>query len=460
MTSLLICAVAFVATYLLGKRSIVAGMQAVLTVGYLYGIARANIIHPLSHFIADASVAGLFAAQLFKGLSPDERRRLSALKSWVAVLVLWPVLLFLLPVQDTLVQLVGLRGSVFVFGFLLLGARMSGDDYYQLAVWCAVLNIAAFALAAVEYRIGIEPFYPRSDVTEIMYRSKLTLENDAGARAIYRIPASFSSAHAYGGTMVMTLPLLLGAWAGRRAANGEGRMSWRRALILVALPLTVLGVFMSAARQHAVMLFLLLAVTLLSGRMKIAYRVAWMAGLILVGVLVAQNARLQRFTTLEDDEVIRARVQTSVNESFLDYATRYPMGNGLGGGGTSMPYFLAQRVRSVGVLENEYGRILLEQGLPGLLLWFSFVIWLLSKGTRLGTGSWGFGRRLAWVVVASYFLTAAIGLGLLTSIPQSYIFFTLTGWVSTRERRPARAAVKADVPRSLPAESLNRPLTT
>jgi hypothetical protein len=437
--ALLISVLVFVAAYAAGKRSIADGMKVVLAAGYGYGIARANILHPFSHFIADAAVAGLFLAQLFRPLSTAERRRLSALRSWVIVLVLWPAVLFLLPVQDFLVQLVGLRGSILVLGFLILGARMNGEDYYRLAVWCALLNVIAFGFAAAEYVVGIEPFYPRSDVTEIMYRSRLMLGGDADQPVLYRIPAIFSSAHAFGGTMVITLPLLLGALVGWQGFSSP-RPSWHRYLLLASLPLTVLGVFMSAARQHAVMLFLLLAVTLVTGRMRTAYRIAWLAGLLMVGMLVAQNARLQRFTTLEDDEMVRQRVQTSINDDFLGLAAQYPMGNGLGGGGTSMPYFLSQRVRLVGMLENEYGRILLEQGVPGLLLWIGFVGWVLSRGTLLGIGPWAFGRRLAWALVSAYFLTAVIGLGLLASIPQSYILFTLTGWVGARERRPLTAS--------------------
>jgi hypothetical protein len=438
--ALIVCVISFVLATVLGKRSIVDGLKVVLTVGYLYGIVRANLINPFSHFIADAAVGGLFLAQLFRPLPPEERRRLAGLRSWVIVLVLWPLVLFAFPVQDMMVQLVGLRGNILILGFLLLGARLDSSDYYELALWLAGLNILAFGLAATEYVIGIEPFFPRSDVTELMYASRLFIGSESAQSVVYRIPSSFSSAHAYGGTMVMTLPVLLGAWVARRVPGARGpKPAWHTYLLLAALPLTMLGVFMSAARQHAVMLFLLLAVTLVSGRMRMAHRIVWLVGLLVVGALVAQNARLQRFTTLEDDELVRQRVHTSVNESFLDYAAEYPMGNGLGGGGTSMPYFLAKRVRSVGVLENEYGRILLEQGIPGLILWFGFVGWLLFRATRLGAGPWGFGRRLAWVLVVSYFITAFIGFGLLAAIPQSYIFFTLTGWIATRERVPAKA---------------------
>ena len=37
--------------------------------------------------------------------------------------------------------------------------------------------------------------------------------------------------------------------------------------------------------------------------------------------------------------------------------------------GRACPYFLQNRIRNVVVMENEYARILLELGMPGLLMW-------------------------------------------------------------------------------------------
>ena len=437
MIAAALCLVFLIAGYSLGRRDLVHGIGVTLVAGYSYGILRANLITPASHFLWDAAVFGLFAAQLFRRLPIAERRRLSAVRAWLLLLVLWPAILFVVPVQDPLVQLVGFRANVYVLGFLLLGARLSTEQWYRLALWVAVLDLLTFALALVEFRVGIEPFFPESAVTEIMYRSRVLLEGGSGT-PLYRIPSSFSSAHAYGGTMVATFPLVLGAWiaASRSELHAVSR-PWHRSLFLAAVIAAALGVFMSAARQHAVILFVLLLAASAFGRLKTSHRLGWIAALLVMAGVVSQTERLQRFTELEDEELVRGRVSISVNASFVDLAKRYPMGNGLGGGGTSVPYFLMDRVRPVTVLENEYSRIMLEQGVPGLIMWVTFVLWIFSKGMRLRGGPWEYARRLSWVLVSVFFLSATIGLGLLASIPQSSIFLLLAGWVAAPQARPA-----------------------
>ena len=439
MIAIALCIAAFIGTYIAARRSLVSGLLAVLLVGYLYGILRANIRHPASHFIADLAVGGLLAAQLFAPVSREVHRRLRPLRQWVLVLVLWPTILLLIPVQDPLVQVVGFRGAVLVLGFLLLGGRLSGSDLYRLALGCSILNLAAFGLAGAEYVMGIEPFFPENEVTEIMYRSRILVET-AGP-SIYRIPSSFSSAHAYGGTMVVTMPLLLGGWVASSGQSVADRRPWHKPLFAMAIGASAIGVFMSAARQHAVMLFIVILAATLAGRIRATYRIGWVVLLLGVAAVVSRDARLQRFTSLENEEYVVERVQGSVNKKFLDYAAEYPMGNGLGGGGTSMPYFLRARVKSNAILENEYGRIMLELGVPGLLIWIGFVLWLAARGASPQPGPWNFGRRLAWVVVTAYFATAAIGLGLMTSVPQSFVFFLLGGWIATKADRPRRRLV-------------------
>lgn len=106
-----------------------------------------------------------------------------------------------------MIQVVGLRGTVFFLPMILLGARLTRERLYPLALGVAALNVPAFILAIAEYTLGIESFFPRNVLTELIYSS-----NDVGSLGAYRIPSSFPNAHAYAGTMVMTLPLLLGAW--------------------------------------------------------------------------------------------------------------------------------------------------------------------------------------------------------------------------------------------------------
>ena len=57
------------------------------------------------------------------------------------------------------------------------------------------------------------------------------------------------------------------------------------------------------------------------------------------------NERWQRYKEL-DSQSVEDRISGSVNRSFLEVLVEYPMGNGLGGGGTSIPYFLASQVRN------------------------------------------------------------------------------------------------------------------
>ncbi|MCP5842991.1 hypothetical protein NL296_27460, partial [Klebsiella pneumoniae] len=92
--------------------SLVAGLCVLMTVGYAYGIVRANVPETFSHFIFDAAVVGLYATQLGRKPNAEERRRQRALSAWVTFLVVWPLLLFFVPVQTYEVQLVGLRGNI------------------------------------------------------------------------------------------------------------------------------------------------------------------------------------------------------------------------------------------------------------------------------------------------------------------------------------------------------------
>jgi hypothetical protein len=447
--SLLLCAIAFLLVYQTARRDLASGLISLLVVGYIYGIVRANVLQPFSHFTFDAATAGLFLAQLGRKADPATAWSERALRSWMLLLVGWPMLLALIPVQDPMVQLVGLRGNVFFVPFLLLGARLTTGDLSRLAIAVAVMNILAFGVGLAEFFVGIEPFFPPSAVTDIMYRSR-----DVAGHTAHRIPATFSSAHAYGGSMVMTMPLLLGAWTERIHLSRA-----KRVLVSSAILASGIGILMSAARMHAIVLFTLLAFTTLSSRMSLGGRVTWILLLTIGGMVAGSNERLQRFTTLEDQEYVQNRISGSVNNTFFEFAREYPLGNGLGGGGTSMPYFLADRLRDPVLLENEYGRIMLEQGIPGLLIWLTFVVWVISRGIWVPQGSWRVFRRLAWVATSTYLLLGFLGLGLLTAIPQSPLLLAWLGYVAARRPRAAPHAAADEVPYAdrLPGGLAERP---
>src|ERR1700722_8757077 len=168
----LLCAVGFVAAFLLGRRSLVAGLGAVLTVGYLYGILRANFLDSFTYFLFDASVLGFYLSWLGRRNDPAASARTRELRRWLWWLLAWAGVMFLMPLQHPLIQLVGLRGNAFLLPFLLVGGWLERRDAERLAVWLAALNLMAFVFAAAEYRLGVPAFYPENAVTEIIYKSK------------------------------------------------------------------------------------------------------------------------------------------------------------------------------------------------------------------------------------------------------------------------------------------------
>ena len=431
MISIALCGVAFLLCLQLARRSLVAGVCAVITVGYAYGIVRANLPDGFSHLIFDAGVLGLYAVQLPKRQPAWQQSRSEDVRNWLILLIAWPVLLFAMPWQDPLIQLVGLRGSIFLLPFLLLGARLTGDDVYKIALWVSVLNLAAGGLAIVEFFTGIEQFFPRNAVTDLIYRSR-----DLADHTAYRIPASFANAHAYAATMVVTLALIAGAWV--QGHHGK----WQARLMGAAILVSMLGVFMSATRINALILFGLVLTAIFTTRLPGAYRFRWLILLVVVAYTVSGDERLQRFRTLQDTELVTERLVGSVNLSFLELVRKYPLGNGLGGGGTSVPFFLQDRIRNAVIMENEYARVLLELGLPGLVMWTLFIGWIFTRRHVRRQDMFYFGRRLAYVASALSFATGLIGVGLFTSVPTTALLLLLTGWIVVPEVRfaPAGAA--------------------
>ena len=352
--------------------------------------------------------------------------------------------MFVIPLQHPLVQLVGLRGNAFLVPFLLVGGWFERRNAVRLALWLATLNLTAFAFALAEYKMGVPAFFPKNSVTEIIYNS-----NDIAGYTAYRIPACFSNAHSYGGAMVMSLPWLVGAWV------QAGRRFFQHILLGASVAASLLGVFMCGARLPVVMLLFLLCVTLFSGRLRGAHWLGCILIVAAIGYVVSGEERFQRFTTLENTEMVTDRVAGSVNMSFIELLVRYPLGNGMGAGGTSMPYFLQGLVRDPVAIENEYGRILLELGLPGLLLWAAFIGWTIMKRPCDPRDPWLLGKQLLWYTALTSFAVCLIGTGMLTSIPNTPLLFLSIGFLTTPQAnlRRARASKANAVPVRAPAST-------
>jgi hypothetical protein len=407
----------FVVSWFMARRSMALGVVAVLTLGYFFGITRANFLGTATYFMFDAAVAGLYLARMQSIFGRPATRRSQEL--WIAVLVLcgWPLLLLMVPNQDFWVRLVGLRGNIFLLPMLLIGARLSDDDTTKVARWLAALNIVALMFAVAEVVFGVQRFFPFNAVTEIIYVS----HDIGGPNGLYRIPAIFSNASSYGGAMLMTLPFLMAAWVRRG-------LRWETFLLAGGILSAVLGVFFSASRTHFIGLALLATIFTFTARLRPIYRLGWIVLIVIAAAMVANNERLQRFTTLSDTEAVVTRLHGSVNTTLLQAIHEYPFGNGLGGGGTSIPYFLMDRVARPMLIENEYGRIVLEQGVIGLAFWLAFIVWAVLRKVVHRWDEWRDGRRLgAWLAIFMA-IAASTGTGIFTAVPGSALFMLLLGW--------------------------------
>jgi hypothetical protein len=428
MIALVLCIAAFGLCLWAGRRSLGQGLLVLLTFGYFYGILRANLLTTFSHFIFDAGALGLYLSQNW--LASEPGRHSEAIRLWTLVLIGWCLLLVLLPFQPLLISLVGFRGNVLFLPMLILGTRLKDKDLTALGTGFAVLNLLAALFAWAEYFTSVTRFYPLSPVTQIIYSSADV------AGGFYRIPATFSSAHAYGGMMVASLPYLIGCW-------DHVKSRFLRALILLGGIAALLGVLMSATRSNFILGVVLVLAALFTRRAKPGALVAFALLIAILGSVAMTNERFQRFKSLSDTEGVVDRIAGSVNRGFWEILVEYPMGNGLGGGGTSMPYFLAAEVRNPIQMENEYARILCEQGIIGVLLWIGFVLWFMTRvRVAFQGGPWTNSRRMVWCLAAFSLGTAWIGLGMLTAIPQTVILLLGMGWTATPQGNDARATTE------------------
>jgi hypothetical protein len=425
MESVVLCLGSFVVVYWFTRRSLVAGLNAAVAVGYFYGIVRANVPQELSHFIFDAGIGGLYLGTFRTGLTPLQKLRIQKVRGWVVCLIAWPLVLFFIPRQDTLIQLVGLRGAIWFTPFLIFGALIDDDERSRLALWMAILNLLVLGFALAEFSFGLERFFPHNAVTRLIYKQNDVL---AGSASAYRIPATFVQQATYSATMVMTIPFLAGAWVQTQLAR------WQRLLLTAGMVAAMLGVFLGASRSQALIFFAQIFTLTSFAKIRLKHLAAFTVVAALVGYWVYQQPRLQRFTNIDFD-IVEGRVHGSVNESFIEALMSYPLGNGLGGGGTSMPYFLESRLKNPVGIEGEYARLLLELGIPGLLLWVAFLARAIGSAPSERAGPWRIGWRLSRVTVALYFGTGLIGSGLLTAIPCTSMLLFMTGWMCAPKLR-------------------------
>lgn len=405
---------AFVLAILGTRNSLGWGLSAVLAIGYFNGVLRANFLSVWTTFMFDAAVLGMYlvflarpeAAGIWK--TPASR--------WLFLLCLWPSMLCLIPRNDMLVQLVALRATIWYLPVLLIATRLTSRDLQVITRVLAVLNLAAFAVGCYLYVVGVPALYPENAVTQIMYRS-----NDV-AGGHHRIPATFLSAHQYGGTSGMTLVFLLG----RLLQPGVSVLE--RTLLAAGSAAAVGGVLLCAARQPALAAGLMFLIAWILSGFSLRFGSVLV---VLVGsaVFVAlSDERLQRLQTLENSDEFGDRLEGSANAGFIDLMVDYPIGAGLGCAvGTSIPFFLADSAPEQIGLESEYSRLLVDQGMVGLGLWIGFILWMYNRPPKVASSPWRIGILMMYTGTGIAWMTALVGGGVLSSVPSSVLLLLQMG---------------------------------
>jgi hypothetical protein len=414
-------------------RSLGWGLLAVVAVGYFNGVIRANFLGVFSTFMFDAAVLGLYVGYFLgksrwaKGIGSGAAGR------FVLFLIVWPTLLCFVPINHYLVQCVALRATVWFLPVLLIATRLTTADLAVFARGLTVLNLVALAGGMYVFEKGVEALYPDNAITQIIYGSK-----DVVGFKYHRVPSTFLSAHAYGGTMLLTLPFLLGRLVGLEVRLVD------RGLAAAGVVAAASGMLMCGARSPLFLLALTLAIAWLLSRLSLTLG---LVGVVLVvgGLKFASTSeRFQRASSLEDTEMVGNRIASSANASFLDVLGRYPLGAGMGSSfGTSIPYFLADVAPEPIGLENEYCRVLVDQGWFGLGGWLAFLVWLFIRPPpSLRPAPWRLGVVLMYSLALSSWVSAFVGAGVLSSVPGTVLLLTQMGvLVGVRARGAIREAV-------------------
>ncbi len=95
------------------------------------------------------------------------------------VLILWPIVLTLVPVNHFLVQLVALRATVWLLPLIFIVGQIKREDLVKISIAFAILNIVALGFSAYMYVNGVESLYPKNEVTRqftilLMWREDTT----------------------------------------------------------------------------------------------------------------------------------------------------------------------------------------------------------------------------------------------------------------------------------------------
>jgi hypothetical protein len=295
-----------------------------------------------------------------------------------------------------------------------------------LGYWLAWLNILALVIGLGEYIYGIAIFIPDNGASALIYRSTISADR-------YRIPSTFTHAHAFGGAMLLSIPILV--WVFLLRESGK-----KRILITAGISAALAGILLSSTRSNVAMAVVGAAVSVALVRNIAVSRLlplVAVASIVIYVVVGSMDEESQRFRDLGQMDTIADRFDTpqAALERVTDTLAKYPMGNGLARAqGISIPYFLqddSTQDRDITTGESEFVRMAGTQGTIGLLLFVSFLVWFFAKKPAPDTLA-----RLAYGFSLAVCLSCYASVGAFMGVPVGVMLLLLMGRVRYTAPQP------------------------
>ena len=230
--------------------------------------------------------------------------------------------------------------------------------------------------------------------------------NDDGSGGL-RAFSTFVSAGAFGGT------LSTGGICAFAYLTRPGQKFLVRLAFAVALGLCAYGINLSGARTAVAMLVLGILFTAWSRKRLLAFVVIPGAALSVAGLgSLMDPARLARFSSLFDPAQLWGRLAIVVGPGVQEIFSA-PLGGGLGRSGHGVPYVFGSILPpwDVKPVDGDLGRIAVEFGLPGILM-FGVLLWSgISASLRWMVQFRDTSLQTLAICSGSVFMIASINIG-------------------------------------------------
>lgn len=335
-------------------------------IGFFIAYIKDRYPVPLSYFLFDI---GLGVTLLFWLMGTD---RLSHLRLPRTPLTL-PLLLFYLvcfvyiffPNVPLLVSLSAFRGwcvssLAFFIGYDLIKSERHVEFYLRLVI---LLGMIAGAYGIYQYAAGIESVLS-DDVIASQRHQFATYVTEEGELE-FRIFSTFVSAGAFGTMMSYTSFIAL-------ALAISDKISTRQK-VLLGLAILPMLTSLVLTGTRAALLMMLIGVVILYWykryfRIYVTVMILIMIG-VQLGISLTEGRAASRFASLTNLDVLIGRLSNPFITGW-ESLMQAPFGHGLGVTGHGVPFYLLQRYPELQLIfsDGDYGRIMVEMGIVGLLL--------------------------------------------------------------------------------------------